>query len=237
MGFFAGLFKRKKKPSTELDATNGGKTSNSTSSKTSSKRTEKSRSSKKKSERAPTEPPNPEADQLKLVQALMDHLNKCSTTAEVETYMTFFDSKTTKLNFEDFSSITAEMMANSFLDQYKCFPDMSFKWGKIYHWGTNEVRVDDIVCAGTHTGAPFTFLPGVFPPVPVTGKYCVNDEESLVLKINPETGKIRSMQVVGSGALSGPAGFYEQIGGSMVPPGPPPSEDTSGGAVIANSPQ
>ena len=55
--------------------------------------------------------------------------------------------------------------------------------------------------------------PGL-PAIPATGKFRENDEERFCLKLNQ--GKIVSCHVIALGTYTGFAGFYEQIGGSLV---------------------
>lgn len=74
--------------------------------------------------------------------------------------------------------------------------------------------VGKVRSVGTHTGLPFSFagLPEVeaqTPPVELA-----NDPETLTFTFD-EFGKISKLVIFADGYLSGPAGFYKQMGGRL----------------------
>jgi len=108
-------------------------------------------------------------------------------------------------------------------DLVASFPDLTFNATKV----APTLNADgswsaDIVVTGTHTGAAYTPMPGVLPPIEATNK---------VVKIGPETftlwadadGKMVKTEItpLGAGHPHGPPGFYLSIGGEIPAPAPP----------------
>lgn len=100
------------------------------------------------------------------------------------------------------------------------FPDLTFNFTK----ETPKQNADgswsaDIVVMGTHTGAPFSPMPGKLPAI---------DKTDICVKIGPETftlwvdadGKVCKTEItpLGAGHPHGPPGFYLGIGGKIPEP-------------------
>lgn len=90
------------------------------------------------------------------------------------------------------------------------FPDLAFTNLQYqYNPDTCKVHVTFDV-SGTHTGKPYGF--GPYPEIETSGIKCLNPNESAILEINEE-GLVQKFVVTTPSELSGPAGFYSQIGG------------------------
>lgn len=87
-----------------------------------------------------------------------------------------------------------------------------------------------IVVSGKHTGAPFTPMPGLLPPINATGTDCTIGPELFTMWCNQE-GKAVKMEIeaLSKDALVGPPGFYVLVGGKLplspaaAPTSPPAS--------------
>lgn len=100
------------------------------------------------------------------------------------------------------------------------FPDLTFNFTKVEPKQNADGSFSaDIVVMGTHTGAPFSPMPGKLPAI---------DKTDICVKIGPETftlwvdaeGKVCKTEItpLGAGHPHGPPGFYLGIGGSLTPP-------------------
>lgn len=92
----------------------------------------------------------------------------------------------------------------------KAFPDLSFEWVSVEDLGQDKAILRGLRAQGTHQG-PYGF--GPYPTIEATQIKCKNDPEEVTLWINPATGKVRKALFVPKGELTGPPGFYTQIGG------------------------
>ena len=112
-------------------------------------------------------------------------------------------------------------------DLLKSFPDFVYtRQGPIAYQDSPTLVGWTAVVKGTHTGAPYSPLPGV-PPVSAKSPpvACQNDLEKLLVTFASGSGlnKIVKFQVdavPGGNGFSGPIGFYLQAGGdpSRLPP-------------------
>eukprot|EP00934_Nitzschia_sp_Nitz4_P004939 Nitzschia sp. Nitz4//scaffold299_size22801//20930//21568//NITZ4_008540-RA/size22801-processed-gene-0.54-mRNA-1//-1//CDS//3329546357//4929//frame0 len=107
-----------------------------------------------------------------------------------------------------------ELIRSDFFEElekvWKSFPDFSIE-GEYY-----EVRPDGVIVAhkfvpkGTHTGAPYGC--GPYDAIPASGKKVVNAPETVYFYCRD--GKVcRHIVIYNEGDMSGPAGFYTQLGG------------------------
>ena len=86
-----------------------------------------------------------------------------------------------------------------------------------------EVHVVEVhwtgVATGTHSGAPFSPLPGV-PPVGrmAPSRRCENDAEAFSIEIGAAglLNKLSVHALPGGRGFSGPAGFFVQMGGDAA---------------------
>ena len=133
----------------------------------------------------------------------------------VEAFLEPFTSKRATLKPEDFPALDMETFARVSEMVVRSFPDIHFQYKGIHESPTdpNLIVVDGFYCTATHTGAPYTFAPGVLPAIPTTGIAIRNDEENLYFTM--VDGKIDAIALVAYGCLTGPAGLYEQIGGDL----------------------
>lgn len=92
------------------------------------------------------------------------------------------------------------------------FPNFDISFTTIAEKSFGIVVVEDGVATGTHTGAAYGF--GPFPPVAKSHRTVRNDPERYEFHLD-ENQRITHCRVCcrDEGALSGPAGFYEQVGG------------------------
>ena len=138
-----------------------------------------------------------------------------------------FTSRKAKISFEDdyIPDITPVQVADNMESFRRSFPDVKFSYDSIKEDEPGVVVMEGVKCIGTHTGEPYTMVPGVFPAIPATGIHCMNDEE--IMDFTFKDGKIRKMKIIALGSSSGFSGFYQQIGGSLVPPVKEEKEETS----------
>jgi hypothetical protein len=101
------------------------------------------------------------------------------------------------------------------------FPDLTFnvkkvspKQDKTGSWAA------DIVVSGTHTGAPFSPMPGMLPAIEPKGTKVDIGPETFTLAADAD-GKVYSMRItpLHEGKPVGPPGFYKEVGGKL--PSPP----------------
>ena len=92
----------------------------------------------------------------------------------------------------------------------EAFPDVHFDIRKVYVEGDKEYA--DIVVTGTHTGPAWGV--GDLPKIETTGIKCTMDPEKIELE-QDANGKITKLAIVECGAISGPMGFYQSIGGKL----------------------
>ena len=94
-----------------------------------------------------------------------------------------------------------------------CFPDLNFAHKTISAGEKpHTVVVEDAQFSGTHTGAPYTPMPGKIEPVPVSNKFVIVDEERWFFEMAQDgSGKIKSFSVIALGPVTGPMGVYESL--------------------------
>lgn len=102
---------------------------------------------------------------------------------------------------------------------HDAFPDFTFNPGCVVPEITAEgCWAAKIVVTGTHTGAPYAPAPHL-PKVAKTGRSVVIGPETFKLFVNAEGLVVRhEIEVHEPGKPAGPPGFYEGIGGVMLPP-------------------
>jgi hypothetical protein len=137
----------------------------------------------------------------------------------MEKFMSHYESKKTKVHMEDGDTFTVEDTAKVLVMCHQSIPDFKVFYEELEEKSTKVIIMDGVQAMGTHTGAPFTILPGVFPAVPATGKLIHNDEERWIFKMRD--GKICRGTIISMGVASGFAGIYTSAGGSLVPTSPP----------------
>ncbi|CAB9529818.1 unknown protein [Seminavis robusta] len=151
----------------------------------------------------------------KVITAFMNAWNNHTSLEET---LSFFASPEVLVKFEDTPSITGGILAAEHDKLYKSFPDIKFTYECIKEDRAGQVVVEELRASATHTGEPYGF--GPFPPVPTSNKSVANDPERLWFTV--KDGKIVMMQVISLGDITGPPGFYVQIGGTMEMPPPVP---------------
>jgi len=126
-----------------------------------------------------------------------------------------------KLDKAAYLGVTADIL--------KSFPDFVYTRPSTIAYADSPVIVQwTAVVKGTHTGAPYSPLPGVPPVAAKTPAVaCENDPEKItayfVSATKPPLTKIKKLKVEalpGGKGFSGPVGFYLQAGGdpSKLPP-------------------
>ena len=101
------------------------------------------------------------------------------------------------------------------------FPDLTFNVKKVSpKQDKTGAWAADIVVEGSHTGAPFSPMPGMLPAIEPKGTKVVIGPETFTLAADAD-GKIYSMRItpLHEGKPAGPPGFYLGIGGEL--PSPP----------------
>jgi hypothetical protein len=101
------------------------------------------------------------------------------------------------------------------------FPDLTFNVKKVSpKQDKTGAWAADIVVEGTHTGAPFSPMPGMLPAIEPKGTKVIIGPETFTLAADAD-GKIYSMRItpLHEGKPAGPPGFYLGIGGQL--PSPP----------------
>lgn len=99
------------------------------------------------------------------------------------------------------------------IKKFQSFPDMDFTvFHSSYIKSQNKVQLE-IQASGTHTGKPYGF--DRFPEIPATGIKCQNDIETVTFSFNQQN-LISKVSVDCETDLTGPAGFYVQIGGLVL---------------------
>jgi hypothetical protein len=149
-----------------------------------------------------------QSDNISLALALWDSWNNFTSADDM---MAHFVSEESAAIAEDHPPIPARATAEGIGRLHASFPEIKFAYKSIEQKGPDRVVIEGIRCSGTHTGVPYSMVPGVFPAIEATGIACINDEERFWFNI--KDNKIDTLEVVALGTLSGPAGFYEQIGG------------------------
>jgi len=168
----------------------------------------------KKENLAPEKPRN-----IQVAEAFMASWNNFTNANGREVAVALFTTPNATCHYEDGLKLKADEVMDALELIFKSFPDTKFAHGEITIPKDNKkyVIIDGFQFSGTHTGAPYSMVPGVFPEIEAAGTHAVNDEERIILKLDDDY-KIRSMEVVAFGSMTGPPGLYEQIGGSLVPP-------------------
>lgn len=169
--------------------------------------TKKKNNVRRKKQKAVVEEPVVEPPNIQRAKSLIESWRNHSDAA---TKLEQFSPKA-KVVFEDIPPLSAqtfsEVGANVLLPS---FPDIDWTYKSISVVDGNPkvISVDDIVCFGTHTGAPFSV--GGLPPIARTNKKCVNDPERLYIHLDDDN-KIKKLEIISLGNASGLMGFYEQI--------------------------
>ena len=216
MGLFSRLFSRRggadspstDSPSAEVEGSTSHK--GSSSSKTKTSKSLKSKSNKTPAVSTP-EQPITRSKNVEVAQALIDQYNSKDLNHE-DFAKLWVCTKVARYHFEDGLSLKPGDLVDTLIMTRKCFPDFHCAYKDIKSDSDRTVSVEDAYCAGTHTGEPFSPAPGM-PAIPAAGVAVKNDEERFCLELD-ENGKIKACRVISFGAMSGPLGFYQQIGGS-----------------------
>jgi hypothetical protein len=125
-----------------------------------------------------------------------------------------FQSRYAIFEVDDLPDLPCFIFADIIELIHASFPDGRFDYTDIYDGVVpNTVVVEGFRFTGTHTGMPYSFLPGV-PALPASGKHVANDEERLYFTMGVDH-KIEHVTVIAMGMHTGPAGIYEQLIGSL----------------------
>lgn len=148
------------------------------------------------------------------------------------------------------------MMIGAHAGLVSSFPDFAYT-NPSGDWKTADgVTTATLVVKGTHTGAPYSPMPGV-APVATSNAVCENDPEKIRVTYTADGTKLAKFEieaVPGGKGFSGPPGFYAQCGGSLeafapsgeeaeggeeakgAAPAPAPSGEEAEGAAPAPAP-
>jgi len=102
-------------------------------------------------------------------------------------------------------------------------PDFTFNATKVKPKFVDGGWAADIVVKGTHTGAPFSAMPGKLPNVEVKeppAAWTIGPEEFKVWQDDEGKGLKLEIKCLHEGSLVGPPGIYVAVGGQL--PSPPP---------------
>ena len=131
-----------------------------------------------------------------------------------ERLMQFYQKEDTPIILEDGERYKPEQCNQMFDITFRSFPDFKFSYGKIEEIKPNQVTVEGLHATGTHTGAPYTIMPGTLPAVDPSGKTISNDEQLLIFHFD-ENQKIKKLEVIAIGSYTGFVGFYTRAGGDL----------------------
>ena len=147
---------------------------------------------------------------------LVQDLIKCTNERDLagigrlvtdDLYYRFFDGSgqlVMELSLED--------VAPEFNNTYQSFPDFAMTIQEVVSNAKNDAGTQvvavRVVASGTHSGAPYSFAG--CEPIPTSGKKLVNDPEEFHYHI--KEGKVFRIEIHPKGELTGPAGFYTQLG-------------------------
>lgn len=152
----------------------------------------------------------PESERSQMIETcesfisfMKDHdFDKLSTLSEEKKAEVIINQGDTIMSMKDFIESNHHVAAS--------FPDLAFEYRKIEVIEGRKVVVSGFRGSGTHTGRPYGFAP--FPEVPTSGIAVKNDPETFVFELN-EKCEVRKLRIEATGEMSGPPGFYKQIGG------------------------
>jgi hypothetical protein len=108
----------------------------------------------------------------------------------------------------------------------RSFPDLTFHVLEPLAAQADGTVTAVLEASATHTGAPFAFAPGM-EPMPALGVAVKNDPERVTVSFDASGYVVRQVvaPMPGGRGLSGPAGFYAQVGGTV------PRDSTLTGAL------
>lgn len=90
----------------------------------------------------------------------------------IEDFIALFVSEKSVISFEDdFPNVIPRQSDEAIRDFHLSLPDIKFTYDSIKETEAGEATIENLKCTGTHTGAPYTMVPGLFPPIPTTGKH------------------------------------------------------------------
>ena len=150
---------------------------------------------------------------IRAVEAYMHSMNAYRPD-DPEGYMQrmadFYASKDADIILEDGEAYKTDALNKGFVGLYESFPDFKMQWSDVMAVDKkpNRIGVEGIFASGTHTGKPYSLLPGVLPEIPPTGKYVVNDEQRFEFEVR--NGKIIKVEVFALGTYTGFSGFYQR---------------------------
>ena len=158
----------------------------------------------------PSEAPSTELTKVQIAENFME----IAARHDSEELLAAFSSPRARIHLEDGFSMSADSFCGALKHMWDAFPDHKFRYETVFTKdGGNAVVIDGLVSSATHTGVPYT-IGEKYPAIPAAGKYVINDEERFLFTF-AKNGKLASMSVISFGNVTGPAGFYEQIGGKL----------------------
>lgn len=214
MGMFSFL-SNISKPSKDKGSAKAEETSNPIKpEKKSSKKSTSTKPKRKSSKKASSSDEPVVSPNIRTAQALVDQWNDPNFSEE-EFVELWTCASEKRMVLEDGFAFTPRQSAQTIIACRNAFPDLKFTYESITEKVPGKVVIEGFQSSGTHTGAPYSLGPG-FAPIAATQKHCSNDPERFCMDLD-EDHKISRNFVIALGSYSGLAGFYEQIGGSMVP--------------------
>ncbi|CAB9503943.1 expressed unknown protein [Seminavis robusta] len=186
-------------------------------SKRSSKKSQRSKKPKNRGEEVlPTKSEN-----LKVVERFMELTNLFdpeNIDSSFEETLGLFESPDVTMEFEDGLKCTARECALQLKMAYESFPDYGMSLAAICEDPRSPKRifVDGVCWSGTHTGTPYTIIPGELPAIPPSGKRISLDEERYIFHMK-KGGKIGKIQIIAMGSITGYAGLYESAEAASCP--------------------
>lgn len=141
---------------------------------------------------------------MQALEVFMDILNRKSYTE-----LLLLCERAGDIWFED-ATMGVQEYVEEMVRCSRVFPDLQFDYESIECNGQDQAIIKGLRVSGTHQG-PYGF--GPYPEIPATQIKCQNDPEDVFLWIDPADGKITKVKFIAKGKLTGPPGFYQQIGG------------------------
>ena len=172
---------------------------------------------------APVDTKTREANAMRTTKQLMTVMNNYdpeNPQAYIDAFCDLFQKgKKGKILAEDGDCHSAEQCATLLTLLHNACPnDYAMLHTDIVQQDKDHFTVIGVSPCGTHTGSALTIMPGVLPAIPPSGKHVTLDEENYRCRMNKDGTKIKQVEVIAMGNLTGFAGFYEGCGGSLVPP-------------------
>ena len=148
-------------------------------------------------------------DVVALAHGFLDAMNRQDFAAFMEKI-----AKNCVIEFPDAATMNFDEFRQEMENCFASFPDTRFSYSpaKVVQPGKMAI-ISKLSVSGTHTGKPYGF--GPYPEIEAKGIKVQNDPERMTVTAN-ENGEISLVLFEPLGEMTGPPGFYTQIGGFPI---------------------